>query len=103
MNVEDREVQRYDLYSDLTFTYEGTSESIPVRPSDLSTRGMFIPTNRLFPPGSVLKVRFRLRRSGFLVNTRAEVRHCEPGSGVGVEFLNLPQDACLAIESEIQG
>jgi hypothetical protein len=99
--LEAREVQRYELYRDLSIVYEGTSEAVPVRPPDLSTRGMFIHTTRLFPLGSVLKVRFRLRRSGFIVQTRAEVRHCEPGSGVGVEFLHLDDEALQAIEQEI--
>jgi hypothetical protein len=35
------------------------------------------------------------------VSVRAEVRHCDPGFGVGVEFLELPPDALQAIEKEL--
>jgi len=90
------------LPEDLTVIYEGASEAVPVHPIDLSTRGMFIPTARLFPIGSVLKISFRLQRTKFRVNVRAEVRHCMPGSGVGVEFLELSPEAKQAIEKEIR-
>jgi PilZ domain len=99
---EGRETQRHQLPDDLTVVYEGASEAVPVHPVDLSTRGMFIPTPRLFPIGSVLKISFRLQRTNFRVNARAEVRHCTPGSGVGVEFLELSPEAKQAIEKEIR-
>ena len=98
---ESREVERYEVPSELSVVYEGATEEISVHPPDLSIRGMFIHTPRVFPQGSVLKVRFRLRRADFEVNVRAEVRHCKPGIGVGVEFLDLSREAALAIEKEI--
>lgn len=99
--LEDREVERYQLTCDLSVVYEGSTDEVPVYPADLSTHGMFIPTTRVFPLGSVLKVCFRLRRSGFYVKVRAEVRHCVPGAGVGLEFLELSPEAMRAIEDEI--
>jgi len=98
--TEAREVLRYQMPSDLSVNYEGTSEEIPIPLPDVSTRGMFIPTPRVFPIGSVLKIRFRLPRSNFQVNVRAEVRHCSSG-GVGVEFLDLSNEAFLAIQKEV--
>jgi hypothetical protein len=104
MNNHDiREVERHQLIDGLSVVYEGATAEIPVRPPDLSTRGMFIHTTRIFPEGSILKVRFRLRRSNTPINVRAEVRHCEPGLGVGVEFVDLSPDASKAIEMEIEG
>ena len=98
---ESREVERYEQPARLSVVYEGACEEIPVHPTDLSTHGMFINTPKFFPEGSVLKVRFRLRRPDYEVNVRAEVRHCISGTGVGVEFLNLPDEARWAIEEEI--
>ena len=98
--LEAREVLRYQMPSDLSVNYEGASEEIAILLPDVSTRGMFIPTSRAFPIGSVLKIRFRLPRSNFQVNVRAEVRHRSPG-GLGVEFLDLSNEAFLAIEKEI--
>ena len=98
---ENREFTRHQLLGDLYVVYEGSTEEFEVHLPDLSTRGMFIPTRRLFPIGSVLKVRFSLPRSGFLVNARAEVRHIVPDSGIGVEFVQLSSEALTAIEKEI--
>jgi Tfp pilus assembly protein PilZ len=100
---ENREVKRHQLLSDLSTVYEGASEDISIDLPDLSTRGMFIPTRRLFPIGSILKVHFKLPRSNFQVNVRAEVRHCTPNSGVGVEFIGLSLEAARAIQKEIEG
>ena len=97
---ENREVTRHQLLGDLSVVYEGSTEEFEVHLPDLSTRGMFIPTRRLFPIGSVLKVRFWLPRSRFLVNARAEVRHIVPDSGIGVEFVQLSSEALRAIEEE---
>jgi hypothetical protein len=99
---ESREVKRYELPSELSVVYEGVAEEIPIRPADLSTRGMFIHSAKPFPEGSILKVRFRLCRVDFVVNVRAEVRHCVPGIGFGVEFMALEPEALLAIEQELR-
>jgi PilZ domain len=99
--IENREVQRHQILDDLSIVYEGSTERIPVPIPDLSTRGMFIPTRRLFPIGSILKVQFRLPRSNVRVKARAEVRHVVPDSGVGVEFVELSPEAVRAIENEI--
>ena len=96
-----REVQRYELPSELSVVYEGASEPVPLHPSDLSTRGMFVHSPKPFPEGSIVKVHFRLRRVDFAVNVRAEVRHCTPGVGFGVEFLDLDPEARCAIEQEM--
>ncbi len=98
--LENREVERHQLLNDLDVIYEGSTEEVQINLPDLSTRGMFIPTQRLFPIGSVLKVRFCLPRSRFQVNARAEVRHIVPNSGIGVEFLQLSSEALRAIEEE---
>ena len=81
--------------------YEGFAEDIRIRPPDLSPRGMFINTRADYPEGAVLKLRFRLTRSGVLVETRAEVRYCVRGVGVGVEFFGIAPEAVRAIEEEI--
>jgi hypothetical protein len=100
---ENRETKRHRLLSDLFVVYEGATEEIAIDLPDLSTRGMFIPTQRDFPIGSVLKIRFRLPRSNFQISVRAEVRHRIPGSGVGVEFLELSPEAMEAIGNELGG
>jgi PilZ domain len=97
-----RSAKRFSSLRDLSVTYEGHSEDIAARPPDISTRGMFINTTRTFPEGAVLNVRFRLALSGHEVHSRAEVRYCLPGVGVGVEFIDIPRECVRAIEREIE-
>ena len=98
-----KDKRHYGNIRELYITYEGYSEEVPLRPPDLSTQGIFIQTARQFPEGAVLKVRFRLARTGFEVNVRGEIRYCLPGVGVGVEFVEISQEARDAIEEELQG
>src|SRR5262245_54195026 len=86
---------------DISVTYEGRREQIHIRPPDLSLRGMFISTSRVFPEGSVLSLRFRLAHTGVDVQTRCEVRHCLPGVGIGVEFVGVTPEAAQEIAREI--
>ena len=97
-----REWERYPHVRDLSLTYEGQSENIALRSPDISPRGMFINTANHFPEGAVLKVRFRLTRMDFEVNTRCEVRYCLPGVGIGVEFIGISPEAARAIEKEVR-
>ncbi len=87
---------------DLSVTYEGHSDVIVCRQPDVSTRGMFINTNRRLPEGAVLNVRFRLTRTGEAIQARAEVRYCLPGVGVGVEFVEISPESLRAIKTEIE-
>lgn len=97
-----RSSARLATLRELSVTYEGHSEDVALRPPDISTRGMFINTNRNFPEGSVLNVQFRLGRSGIQVTTRAEVRYCLAGVGVGIEFIDIPVESLRAIEREVK-
>lgn len=97
-----RTAKRFSSLVDLSVSYEGHSEDIVTRPPDISTRGMFINTMRTFPEGAVLNVKFRLALSGHEVHSRAEVRYCLPGVGVGVEFIDISRESVQAIEREIE-
>jgi hypothetical protein len=87
----DRAGCRFSAYTDLRVCYEGYSEELDIRQPDVSTSGMFVYTARHFPEGSVLKVCFRLARTGCQVEARAEVRYCLPGVGVGLEFIEISE------------
>ncbi len=86
---------------DISVNYEGHSEEIAVRPPDVSSRGMFISTSHRFPEGAVLNLKFRLAITGAEIRTRAEVRYCLVGVGVGVEFVGISAHATRVIEREI--
>jgi hypothetical protein len=86
---------------EITISYEGQNAQIVVKPPNLSTRGMFINTSHTFPEGAVLNLRFTLVLTGAEVRTRCEVRNCQAGVGIGVEFIGLPAEAMKMIEREI--
>lgn len=96
-----RQRERYASYRNLVVVYEGSSLHLPVKPPDISPQGMFINTAREFQVGAVLKISFWLVHADFEVHTRAEVRYCLPGVGVGVEFIYLAEEARRAIEEEL--
>lgn len=87
--------------SEIAISYEGQDEQITVKPPNLSLRGMFINTSRSFPEGAVLNLRFRLMLTRAEIRTRAEVRHCDAGVGIGVEFIGLSPDAQRVIQREV--
>jgi PilZ domain len=98
--VEHRRFQRTP-YPDLRVIYNGLADTVETRPPDLSPDGMFINTPFIFVPGADLQVRFDLVCSGTTVETLARVRYCEPGVGVGVQFVHLPEPCRQAIEKEL--
>lgn len=87
---------------EISISYEGDTHVVPIRPPDVSTRGMFITTSQKFPESAVLSLRFCLDLSGVEVQARGEVRYCIPGIGIGVEFIALSPKAIRAIEKEIE-
>ena len=77
------------MYARPPLSYEGTGCEIPIRPPDISLHGMFVNISTHFPEGAIVQLRFRLTRSNVEVQTRAEVRYCLPGIGIGVEFVGM--------------
>lgn len=99
--ISTRDNSRHSGYKDLSIVFEGSSQAIPVRVPDISTRGMFINTARYFPQGAVLKVGFRLARTNVEILVRAEVRYCLEGVGIGIEFIDISDEQQDAIEAEL--
>jgi hypothetical protein len=88
---------RRNLCDDLIIDYEGFHRPQRILMPNLGPNGMFINTPEYFPEGAVLKIQFRLPDCEVVVRTRAEVRHCLPGVGVGVEFVDMSLEDRLAI------
>jgi hypothetical protein len=63
--------------------------------------GAFIDSMTCYPPGTILKLRFRVM--DVLIETAAEVRYSMPQMGMGVLFLGLSPDHVAALESLIDG
>ena len=101
MQVEQRKAPRV-IYRDLKIVYDGMTDLVDERSPDLSTSGIFINTAHPYPTGAQIRLRFDLLRTGFLVQAQGDVRYCQPGIGIGVLFVNLPEPARLAIERELE-
>ena len=102
-NTFSRQETRYTGFvRSLSVTYEGSTDDITLRAPDISPKGMFINTPNHLPEGAVLRVSFQLPRTSFEVLARCEVRYCLPGVGIGVEFVEISQEAQRAIEEAIQ-
>jgi hypothetical protein len=101
-SLEQRQEPRVHGLRQITVLYEGRKEKILIKPPDLSAHGMFISTNRIFPEGAVLKLRFQLAHSGIEIEARGEVRYCLPEVGVGIEFLGLSEAAEREIALEVE-
>ena len=100
--ISTRDNSRYRGYTDLHLSFEGSSQEIPVKVPDVSTRGMFINTAKYFPQGAVLKISFRLVRTDVIIQVRGEVRYCLEGVGIGVEFVDITEESQDAIEKELK-
>ena len=97
-----RREPRFPQLRELRMNYEGRSDTIRLRPPDISLHGMFVNTSSHFPEGAIVNLRFRLTRSNVEVQTRGEVRYCLPGIGIGVEFIGIRPEATRAIEKEVK-
>lgn len=97
-----RQTMRIHTVDKISVRYEGKTEQVADRLPDVSPQGMFINTNQRFPEGAVLNLSFRLALSGAEIQTRCEVRYCQPGVGVGVEFIGISDEAKEQIEREVE-
>jgi PilZ domain len=86
---------------EIALQYEGIEERIISRVPDVSTTGMFVNTGRKYAEGAVLNLSFCLALSGLEVQVRGEVRCSLPGVGVGVQFIDIAENAIHSIEREI--
>src|SRR5580698_9333663 len=97
-----RSAMRIHSIRQIAVQYEGTDERVISRVPDVSTSGMFINTSRKYAEGAVLNLSFCLALSGLEVQARGEVRYSLPGVGVGVQFIDISENAIRSIEREIQ-
>jgi hypothetical protein len=95
-----RSALRIHSIRQIAVQYEGTDERIISRVPDVSTSGMFINTSRQYAEGAVLNLSFCLALSGLEVQARGEVRYSLPGVGIGVQFIDISENAIHSIEQE---
>lgn len=57
---------------------------------DISEGGMYVLTNQVFTPGSIVKISFVVRNTKIDIHTK--VNYCHEGVGIGIIFKDLDDD-----------
>jgi len=63
------------------------NDSIVCKAFDISEGGMYILTNHVFKPGSVVKISFLF--SNEKIEIRSKIKYCHEGVGIGIMFIDL--------------
>jgi uncharacterized protein DUF4388/PilZ domain-containing protein len=74
---------------------------ICTRITDLSATGAFIDTVTCYPPGTQLRLKFKVQ--DVIVEAMAEVRYSMPQMGMGVRFSELRPEHLVVLESFCEG
>jgi hypothetical protein len=98
---KESEYQRLTYFEGLTIRIEDNQSPIKPKTLDISQSGMFLNTEYLFPEGTILEISFTLPITKYEINFRAEVRYSLPGTGVGVNFIQISAEDRQAIGREI--
>lgn len=80
---------------------EGEDIRLASRINDLSTTGAFIDSMSSYAPGTILKLRFRVKEMP--IEVECEVRYGMPQMGMGVRFLNLKPEHLALLEHLVEG
>jgi hypothetical protein len=100
-NVELRRHPRADLFQEISIAGGGVVSRSQV--ADLSIGGMFVDVFRApFPPGSRVTVRFPLRSGEPALVLECEVLYVQPGIGVGLRFVDLPEPARRRVRDYVE-
>lgn len=81
---------RHKINFNLELRDERTNVPLRVNATDISGNGCYIETIMPMPVGTLLRADFWMEEEH--VNTSAIVRTCDPGVGMGIEFLSLTPD-----------
>lgn len=82
---------RVSLNTEIWLGHDGIFTRSPGELQDLSEGGALVAVSQRFPVGSMLNLRFRLPSSVYISGTVA-VRNHRPGTGMGVQFVDLTDD-----------
>ncbi len=69
---------------------------------DVSVGGVFIAVKDPYLPESEVAVSFRLKPADSTVSCRGKVVYSIDEVGMGVEFLDLSEEACLALQKFVE-
>jgi len=68
---------------------------------DISAVGMYIYTQASFIPGAIFEVSFKIGEEK--IEAMVRVQHSQPNVGIGVQFVELSEEALAKIKLYIEG
>jgi len=68
---------------------------------DISMEGMYIYTQASFIPGAIFEVSFKIGEAK--IEAMVRVQHSQPNVGIGVQFVELSEEALAKIRLYIEG
>jgi PilZ domain len=86
-----RRFARHKISVPMEVRDERVNTPMRVNATDISGNGCYIETILPLPKGTTLRIEFW--REEEKIVTTAVVRACDPGVGMGIEFIGLPEDA----------
>lgn len=95
-DIEKRKHRRAQLVTEIRCETSRHQELLVTR--DISVGGVFVSAKKNFPRGSEVSLSLRLGPGGPGISCRAKVVYSVKGLGMGVEFLDLNDEARRAIQ-----
>jgi hypothetical protein len=86
-----RKFQRHKISFPLEFRDERVNTPMRVNATDISGNGCYVETVMPLSVGTSLRTEFWIDEER--ISTSAVVRTCDPGVGMGIEFIGLPDDS----------
>jgi hypothetical protein len=90
LGVERRRAPRYWCIGSITLRSESEGGSFHTAIKDISQSGCYVETLFSLPVGTAVELQLKLGDA--VIEGRGEVRTCDPGVGLGIEFLELSDD-----------
>jgi len=95
-----RRSPRHNVDMKLELRDEFTNAALRVNATDVSSHGCYIERITPFPVGTKMKIELWLQQEK--LNTSAVVRGCDPGLGMGVEFMSLTSEQQTRLQNYLQ-
>ena len=99
--AERRKAPRYALVAIAELTDPGDAKMLSAKISEVSRTGCYVDSPKTFPVGTSLKVIISRDERTFV--TKADVIHVQEQRGMGIAFVDPPQDQLKILDSWLAG
>ena len=97
---EKREVPRYSFIAEVALIEPATNTRIAGRVSEISRKGCYVDVLNTLPEGTAIDLQVSRDRGVF--GTRGKIIYVQPGMGMGVAFIDVPEDQMKVLDAWLQ-